>query len=83
MEIVKVYVDVTVEFSKEGVLTPKSFIWKDGKVYEIQRVKDMRRAASMKAGGVGMRYTCVVDGRESYLYYEDNNLWFVEGKAGA
>lgn len=82
MEGNKVYVDVTAEFSKDGVLTPKSFRWLDGHVYEIQRVKDMRRVASLKAGGVGMRYTCVVDGRDSYLYYEDNNMWFME-RAGA
>ena len=50
MESSKVYVDVTAEFSKEGVLTPKSFRWTDGSVYEIQRVKDIRRAASLKAG---------------------------------
>ena len=82
MESSKVYVDVTAEFSKEGVLTPKSFRWTDGSVYEIQRVKDIRRATSLKAGGVGMRYTCIVNGRESYLYYEDNNMWFME-RAGA
>lgn len=82
MEGKKVYVDVTAEFSKEGVLTPKSFRWTDGRVYEIQRVKDMRRAASLKAGGVGMRYTCLVNGRESFLYYEDDNKWFME-RAGA
>lgn len=82
MESSKVYVDVTAEFSKEGVLTPKSFRWTDGSVYEIQRVKDIRRAASLKSGGVGMRYTCIVNGRESYLYYEDNNMWFME-RAGA
>ena len=80
MENNKVYVDVTAEFSKDGILTPKSFRWTDGHVYEIQRVKDMRRAASLKAGGVGMRYTCVVNGIESYLFYEDNNMWFVEKK---
>ena len=67
---------------RKGVLTPKSFRWTDGSVYEIQRVKDIRRAASLKAGGVGMRYTCIVNGRESYLYYEDNNMWFME-RAGA
>ena len=83
MDCVKVYVDVTAEFSKDGILTPKRFVWKDGTIYEIQRVKDMRRAASLKAGGVGMRYTCVIDGQDSYLFYEDNNMWFVEGKAGA
>ena len=83
MDCVKVYVDVTAEFSKDGILTPKSFVWKDDRIYEKQRVKDMRRAASLKAGGVGMRYTCVIDGKDSYLFYEDNNMWFVEGKAGA
>ena len=82
MESNKVYVDVTAEFSKEGVLTPKSFRWTDGSVYEIQKIKDIRRAASLKVGGVGMRYTCVVNGRDSYLYYEDNNMWFME-RAGA
>ena len=78
MERNKVYVDVTAEFSAEGVLTPKSFRWADGNVYEIQKIKDVRRAASLKAGGVGMRYTCVVNGRDSFLYYEDNNMWFME-----
>ena len=38
--------------------------------------------ASLKAGGAGMRYTCIIDGKESHLFYEDNNMWFVEGRAG-
>ena len=80
MESNKIYVDVNATFSKDGRLIPKSFIWTDGHVYEVQRVKNVCRAASLKAGGVGMRYTCVVDGRESHLYYEDNNMWFLEGK---
>ena len=78
MESYKVYVDVTAEFTKDGRLIPKSIVWKDGQVYEIQKVTDIRRAASLKAGGVGLRYTCIVDGCESHLYYEDNNLWFME-----
>jgi hypothetical protein len=78
----KVYVDVTAEFSKDGDLVPKSFRWEDGQVYEIERVKDVRRAASLKAGGVGMRYTCVIGGQEKYLFYEDSNMWFME-RAGA
>ncbi len=77
MENRKVYVDVMAEFSKEGVLTPKSFRWEDGSVYEIEKIRDMRRVASLKAGGVGMRYICMVCGRESSLYYEDNNQWFM------
>lgn len=78
----KVYVDVTAEFSKDGDLVPKSFRWEDGQVYEIERIKDVRRAASLKAGGVGMRYTCVIGGQEKHLFYEDNNMWFIE-RAGA
>ena len=61
MESSKVYVDVTAEFSKEGVLTPKSFRWTDGSVYEIQRVKDIRRAASLKAGGVEINRKMLAD----------------------
>ena len=78
----KVYVDVTAEFSKDGELVPKSFRWEDGQVYEIERIKHIRRAASLKAGGVGMRYTCVIGGQEKHLFYEDNNMWFME-RAGA
>lgn len=74
----KVYVNVMAEFTKDGRLLPRSFIWKDGQIYEIQRVTDVRRAASLKAGGVGIRYTCIVNGRESHLFYEDNNMWFME-----
>lgn len=80
MEGHKVYVDVTAVFSSDGQLIPKCIGWTDGTLYLIQRVLDVRRAASLKAGGVGMRYTCLIHGRESYLYYEDNNRWFVEGK---
>ena len=58
----KIYVDVNATFTKDGMLLPKSFVWEDGVEYEISKVKDIRRAASLKAGGAGMRYTCVVDG---------------------
>lgn len=75
----KVYVDVVAEFTKDGTLLPKSIKWEDGNVFEIQRITDVRRAASLKAGGVGMRYTCVICGQQKHLFYEDNNMWFVEG----
>ena len=83
MSTCKVYVEVTAKFSKDGRLLPLSVRWQDGHVYEIQRMTDIGRAASLKAGGAGIRYTCVIDGKQSHLFYEDNNLWFVEGKAGA
>lgn len=50
MESNKVYVNVMAEFTNDGRLLPRSFIWKDGHVYEIQKATDVRRAASLKAG---------------------------------
>ena len=52
MESCKIYVDVDATFTKDGRLLPKSFIWTDGHRYEIQRIKHVCRAASLKAGGV-------------------------------
>ena len=75
----KVYVEVTAKFDTEGNITPLSVTWEDGMVYEIDRILDRRRAASLKAGGIGMRYTCRILGQRSYLYSEEPR-WFVEGK---
>ena len=75
----KVYVEVTVKFDKEGNITPLSVTWKDGMIYEIDKVVDKRRAASLKAGGIGMRYTCRILNQDSYLFYEEPR-WFVEAK---
>ncbi len=81
MESCKIYVDVNATFTKDGRLLPKSIIWKDGRRYEIQRIKQITRAASLRAGGVGLRYTCIIEGQESHLYYEENNMWFVEERS--
>lgn len=72
--------DIVAEFSKDGRLLPKVIKWEDGRNFEIDKIKDVRRAASLRAGGVGIRYTCVIFGQERYLYYEENNMWFVEGR---
>ncbi len=75
----KVYVEVTARFDVDGNITPLSVTWEDGTVYEIDKVLDQRRAASLKAGGIGMRYTCRILGQESFLFYEEPR-WFVEAK---
>lgn len=76
----KVYVEVTARFDVDGKVTPLSLTWEDGTVFEIDKVLDCRRAASLKAGGVGIRYIIRIGKRQSYLYYEDPR-WFVEAKA--
>lgn len=79
----KIYVNVNVEFSKEGKLIPRSIIWDDGTIFEIQKVTDVRRAASRLAGETGIRYTIYVEGFEKHLYYGNNHRWFVEANIPA
>ena len=75
----KVYVPVTANFDADGNITPTDITWIDGHVYEIDRVLDVRRAASLKGGGLGLRYTCRIDGRTTNIWL-DENRWFVESK---
>ncbi len=75
----KRYVEVTARFSTEGILRPLYITWTDGKHYNIDRILESRRAASTKAGGVGMRYLCQIGNNTAYLFYEDP-AWFVEEK---
>ncbi len=77
----KVIVQVYAAFDTEGHITPTSFIWEDGRRFEIDRILDVRRAASLKAGGLGIRYTCRVRGKQTYLYHDDcEGHWFMERK---
>ena len=75
--ITKVYVDVVAHFDTDGNLTPTQITWEDGKVYDIGKVTDVRQAASLKAGGCGIRYTCQIGKTQTYLFLEEKR-WFVE-----
>ncbi|WP_346917237.1 hypothetical protein [Clostridium sp.] len=50
LKITNIYVDVSAEFTKEGVLKPREIILEDGRHYEVDRILDTRPAASLKAG---------------------------------
>ncbi|OQB16016.1 MAG: hypothetical protein BWY15_00143 [Firmicutes bacterium ADurb.Bin193] len=75
----KVFVSVFANFDTEGRITPLSFKWEDDRIFEIDKITNVCKAASLKAGGAGIRYTCMVCGKQIYLFLEDNK-WFVEGK---
>ena len=65
--------------AKWGQLVPIFFTWEDGRKYSIDRILKIERCASRKAGGVGMMYTCMIQGQESHLFYEVDK-WFMERK---
>ena len=70
----KHYTDVKVLFDREGNITPLSMTYDDR---EVDRITDVRPAASLKSGGAGIRYTCYIDGKKTYLFLEENK-WFYE-----
>lgn len=79
MEYVKVYVEVTAQFHREGGLRPLSLRWSDGRIFEIERVEEMARSPARVDGLLPVRYTCLVLGQRRYLYFEPDKLrWFVE-----
>lgn len=82
MKQMKQYISVTARFDSDGNILPLCINWSDGRTFEIDRVTDVRYAASLKAGGAGIRYTCRIHTREIYVFLEENR-WFIENdKAG-
>ncbi len=77
MQKMRIDVAVIVKHDIEGKALPLAVIWKDGRKFEVDRVSDIRRAASLKAGGVGLRYTCRIRNKEVFLFDEEGR-WFLE-----
>ena len=88
---IKVYVDVDATFKRDGIMIPRSLVWEDGTRYVIDKVRSVRQAAAMRAGGQGDRYEIYINGRQSYLFFERSadlsghviGRWFVERKEPA
>jgi hypothetical protein len=76
----KKYVQVDVRFTLEGEMEPLRIYLESGRVCEIDKVLDSRRAASMKVGGQGIRYTVRIHGQSKHLWYEEPK-WFVAARA--
>ena len=75
----KKYVPVIVRFDTAGKLRTLVVEFDAGHKYQIDKVLDVRRAACQRVGGVGDRYTCLINGQETYLWLE-KGVWFVEAK---
>ena len=56
----KKYVDVIAKMGADGKVMPLTIVWTDGLAFHIENVLDVRRAASLKSGGVGDRYTIYI-----------------------
>ena len=75
--MLKINLDILVEHKSDGKVSPRTILWPDGRKFDIDKVLDVRWAPALKAGGVGMRYLCMVCGRERAIF-EMRGMWFVE-----
>ena len=75
----KKYVEMIVRYTEDGQIIPLAVRWSPEQLFEIDKVLDVQRAASLRAGGTGIRYLCRIKGRERYIWLEENK-WFVEAK---
>lgn len=76
----KKYVSVLVVFVEDGKKIPKE-IYFDDKKYEITKVIDVCNSASLKVGGIGQRYTVMINNVITHIFYEsETGQWFVEAK---
>ncbi|MED9822515.1 MAG: hypothetical protein U0J65_10905 [Christensenellales bacterium] len=73
----KIYVKVRADHLPDGTTRPLMLRSEDGPTLRVDRVLDVREAPSLKAGGQGVRYTLLVQGKQLYLF-NDDRYWFIE-----
>ena len=74
---VKKLITVIAEFTTYGDVRPKALIWEDGRRFDVDQIIDIRKCASLKSGGRGLRYTCRIRDKTLFLFREDD-IWFWE-----
>lgn len=75
----KKYVNMIVQYTEYGEIIPLAIRWSPEQLYEIDKVLDVQRAASLKAGGTGIRYLCRIQDKERFIWLEEDK-WFVDAK---
>ena len=73
----RISLTVNVRHEVDGRAFPTSIVWEDGRQFFIDKVLDIRNAAAMKSGGVGIRYTCKICGKTVQLFDEEG-IWFID-----
>lgn len=82
----KIKTSVLAHFTFDKRVLPLKIKTEDGVTLKVDRILDMRPAASLKAGGSGIRYICDCttynDGDEvpvsRFRLFRDNDEWYAE-----
>lgn len=72
-----IYIDCLALMTTDGVPKPQKIFWEDGRIFEIDKILDIRKKASTKGGGAGLRYTVKINGYIKYLFL-NSDKWFLE-----
>ena len=76
MQAAKIYVNVIAKFDKDGTITPMTLEWKDGLLYDVDRVRTIGECRSRRAGGQGVRFMVQIGENQAILSFEDP-CWFI------
>jgi hypothetical protein len=82
----RVYVKVTSDFDSTGYMQPRTITWSDGRLFQIESVKDFRPAGLHHDSPNADCYTIVVKGETKFLFFERTDRhhtstigrWYVE-----
>ena len=82
----RIYVKVNSDFDNTGFMQPRSITWRDGRVFQIDEIRDFRPASSVDQRLRGDCYTVVIRGETRHLFFERGDArfassfgrWFVE-----
>ena len=75
----KTYIDVTVNFSKEGVITPLHLHTEDGQILSLKVIKKSK-GNSLKDRLPGMIYTCKNENTTFKLFF-DGSKFYIKSKS--
>ena len=70
-------ITVIAKMDENSKVTPLQIIWQDGRIFEVDKILDIRKKASTKGGGKGLRYTVLIKNQERYIWLDDY-FWFIE-----
>lgn len=78
-ELRRRYVRVRCEVDERGFTTPTAVVWRNGAVYEIQKIRNRTRPKQPNYEGL-IRYDILVgkDGFKATSLFFDGRRWFVE-----
>lgn len=79
MQTAQIYVNVIAKFDKDGTITPITLEWKNGVLYDVERVRTLGECPSRRMGGQGVRFMVQIDGSQAILSFEDP-CWFIGRK---